>query len=102
MSIFTKDFTIAALERAFKTMAQAAVLAIIGTGAMSSVGESVNVFEVNWLAVLGFAAGGFVLSYLTSIVSNPFGSYAGPSLADEAVMYTEIVAEVDFDEDYDE
>lgn len=89
MSIFTREFTMAALERALKTMAQVAILAIVGTGAMEN--AQTNVFAVDWLAVLGFALGGFVLSYLTSVSSNNLGSWGGPSLADEAVMTDEIV-----------
>ena len=47
------------LDRAVKTAAQAALLTI---GA-----DQVNAFEADWLTVLGMAAGGFVLSALTTI-----------------------------------
>lgn len=86
MSIFSKAFAMAALERGLKTAAQAAILAIIGTAAMTAQSEQVNALTVDWLAVGGFALGGFVLSILTSIGSNAIGPYWGPSLTDEAVM----------------
>ena len=84
MTIFSREFTLAALERAIKTAAQAAILAIVGTGSMEA--ASTNVFAVNWMAVVGFALGGFVLSYLTSVSSSRLGKWSGPSLTDEAVM----------------
>jgi len=96
MRIFSREFTLAALERAVKTAAQAAILAIVGTGASEAV--QADAFAVDWLYVLGFALGGFVLSYLTSVVSSNFGEYFGPSLVDEAVMVEEIVVQVEDDE----
>lgn len=50
------------LDRATKTAAQAAVLAI---GA-----DQVNALEVGWVDVAGFAAGGFVLSALTTVAAR--------------------------------
>jgi len=96
--ILTREFTISALERAVKTAAQAAVLAILGTGTMEAV--QADAFSVNWVAVAGFALGGFVLSYLTSIASANVGKWPGPSLTDEAVLFIEegdddIVVDVD-------
>lgn len=85
MFILSREFTLAALERALKTAAQAAILAIVGTGSMEQ--ASTNVFEINWIAVLGFTVGGFVLSYLTSVSSAQVGKWPGPSLADEAVLF---------------
>ena len=85
MFILSREFTLAALERALKTAAQAAILAIVGTGAMEQ--ASTNVFEVSWGAVVGFALGGFVLSYLTSVASSQVGKWPGPSLTDEAVLF---------------
>lgn len=87
MFILTREFTISALERALKTAAQAAVLAIVGTGSMEAV--QADAFVVNWMAVLGFAVGGFVLSYLTSVASANVGKWPGPSLTDEAVLFVE-------------
>lgn len=53
----------AALTRAIKTAAQTAIAALPVTGFMLG--------EVNWLAVLSMAAGGFVLSLLTSLAGIP-------------------------------
>lgn len=84
MTIWNLGFWKAAGERAVKTAAQAALLAIMGSGALSA--AEVDAFTVNWGAAVGFALGGAVLSVLTSIVSNRFGPYWGPSLTDEAVI----------------
>lgn len=92
MFILSREFNLAALERALKTAAQAAILAIGGTGALSV--ADTNAFTVNWLAVLGFAFGGFILSYLTSVASSRVGKWPGPSLSDEAVLF-----EVDEDDE---
>lgn len=59
--MFTRAFWRDAAERAAKTAAQAAILAI---GA-----DQVNALTVGWVDVLGFAAGGLALSLLTSIAS---------------------------------
>lgn len=88
MFILSREFTLAALERALKTAAQAAILAIVGTGAMEQ--ASTNVFEINWLAVIGFTLGGFLLSYLFSVASSRVGKWPGPSLTDEAVLFEEL------------
>jgi len=95
MLIFTRAFTLAALERALKTAAQVAILAIIGTGAAAAADAQINAFTVDWLAVLGFAVGGFVLSYLTSISSARLGKWEGPSLVDEAIVSDEV--DMDFE-----
>lgn len=47
------------IDRAVKTAAQAALLTI---GA-----DQLNAFDADWRAVLGMAAGGFILSALTTI-----------------------------------
>jgi hypothetical protein len=83
--MFSKLFWIAASERAGKTFAQAAVLAILGTGMMAASDVTVNAFTVDWLVVLGFAVGGAILSYLSSVISAPLGKNVGPSLADETI-----------------
>jgi hypothetical protein len=80
VSIFSREFNMQALERAVKTAAQAAILAIIGTAAMAEMQSGVNAFAVDWVAVGGFTVGGFVLSYLTSVVSAHIGPTPGPSL----------------------
>lgn len=72
--MFTGQFWKRTVERAVKTAAQAAVLAMVaGT-------EAVNAFSVSWEDVLGFAAGGFALSVLTSLASAPFADEGSPSL----------------------
>lgn len=77
MSIFTRAFWTAALERATKSAAQAAIL-VIGA-------DQVNVLTVTWPEVAGFAAGGLVLSLLTSIASAGVAG-SGPSLANEVAL----------------
>jgi len=91
--MYDKRFWIAAGERAAKTAAQAAVLAILGSGMLSE--AAVDAFTVNWLMVLGFAIGGAILSALTSIASAPLGANPGPSLADETVEPDPILVEVE-------
>jgi hypothetical protein len=66
--LFTVTFWVDAAERAVKTAAQSVLLA----GFASDAGP-VNLFEFDWEAGLGFAAGGAVLSLLTSLVSAPLG-----------------------------
>lgn len=58
-----KTWIKAALIRALKTAAQTAIAALPVTGFL--------IGEVNWLAVLSMAAGGFVLSLLTSLAGIP-------------------------------
>lgn len=78
MSIFTRRFLLAALERATKTAAQSAIL-VLGA-------EQVNVLSVTWPEVGGFALGGFALSLLTSIGSDVVTAEDGPSLANEVAV----------------
>lgn len=76
MSIFSTAFLKAAGERAVKSAAQALVLAWpVADGLL-------NIFDVNLERGLGVAAGGAVLSFLTSILSAGVGN-SGPSLANE-------------------
>lgn len=70
--MFTWKFWREALERAIKTTAQ---FALVTLGADTAF----NVFETTWMPVLGFAASGFVVSILTSIVTGPMGAPASPS-----------------------
>lgn len=68
----------AILERASKTAAQAAILSV---GVETT---QVNALALDWALMGGMAAGGFVLSVLTSVASSGFGS-DGPSLTTERV-----------------
>lgn len=82
MSIFSRAFWTAAAERALKTGAQSALL-VFGA-------DQINVLSVSWVEVGGFAAGGVVLSLLTSVASNRLGDGAGPSLANEYAVPREV------------
>jgi len=57
--MFTKSFWSNAVVRAFKTFAQTAI-AVLGAG-------SLNVFDVDFLGVLGVSLGAALLSILTSV-----------------------------------
>lgn len=61
MSIYTRAFWRDASERAYKSAAQAAILAL-GGGAF-------NLLTLDWFTVGGAAGGGLLLSLLTSIAS---------------------------------
>ena len=63
--MFTLIFWRDALERAIKTAAQSAIVG----GGFTSI--TANALTFDWVALGGFAAGGFVLSVLSSV-----GSYA--------------------------
>lgn len=86
--MFTMEFWKAALERAIKTFAQVAILVILG-GKMLAEDTPVNVFEVDWMTVLGFGLGGFILSLLFSIVSSFVGEKGAPSLTKAEVLAPE-------------
>ena len=58
-----KEWLKAAAIRATKTAAQTAIAALPVTGFMLG--------EVNWVAVASMAAGGFILSMLTSLAGIP-------------------------------
>lgn len=58
---WTKEFWMAALNRAIRTGAQAA---------LSMITVGVAIFDVDWLAVLGVVATSMVVSILTSIVAG--------------------------------
>ena len=72
--MLTKAFWFAALERAVKSAAQAALL-VFGAGQL-------NAMHASWADAGGFAGGAFVLSVLTSIASSGVGA-KGPSLVNE-------------------
>ena len=77
--MFTLLFWKLATERAVKSAAQSVILAL-----SASDEGPVNALSFDWKLGLGFAAGGAVLSYLTSIISAPVsGNPASPSLVEE-------------------
>lgn len=61
-------FVLDVLERGLKTAAQAALLSI---GAQTI---TLNAFHTDWLTVAGFSLGGFILSLITSLASQPIGN----------------------------
>jgi hypothetical protein len=75
-----RNYAEAILERACKSAAQSAILAL---GAQAT--GAIDVLHTDWLTILGLAGGGFVLSVLTSVASSGVGGN-GPSLANETVV----------------
>jgi hypothetical protein len=73
--MFTTSFWTQALERALKTAAQ---FVLVGAG-----GDMVSAWSMDWKAITGAAAAGFVLSMLTSLASIPFAEPGNPSLVAE-------------------
>ncbi len=69
--MFTRTFWKKATERAAKSAAQAAIL-VFGA-------DQINAFTADWTTVAGFAVGGAVLSYLTSVVTSGVGPGDDPS-----------------------
>jgi hypothetical protein len=82
----SRDFWLDALERAVKTAAQAALL-VLGADAL-------DVMAADWAAAGSFAAGGAVLSGLTSLLSLRLGSSGTASATDAVVTssYADAVA----------
>jgi hypothetical protein len=72
----TKAYLLAVLERAVKTAAQSALL-VLGA-------DQIDALNAQWVDVGGFAAGGFVLSVLTSLATSGFGGN-GPSATTETI-----------------
>lgn len=70
----------AAIERAVKTAGQVAALVILATGVNLDGGIAVDFASVDWGEVGRFAAGGAVLSLLTSLGSGYVGERGTPSL----------------------
>jgi len=75
MSIFTKEFAKAVLERAIKTFAETLL-------ALFVVGQSI--LDVDWLSALSVAALAALGSILASLVSAQVGN-SGPSLTSESL-----------------
>lgn len=69
----TRNFWVAAIERAIKTVAQTAVATIVATNVSS-------VFDVNAWGVVGASALAGLLSLLTSVASAPAGAPNSPSV----------------------
>lgn len=72
-----KKYLLAMLERATKTAAQSALL-VVGA-------DQINVIGADWSDVLGFGAGGFLLSILTSVATSGFGSDGPAAFGPETV-----------------
>ncbi len=70
--MFTWRFWREAIERAVKTGAQF----VIGAGIL---GEGANLFDLDFVTVLGFALTGVVLSFMTSLATLKLGATASPS-----------------------
>jgi hypothetical protein len=65
--MFSTQFLLDLAERAAKSAAQATILAI-------GAAEGFDLFAADWRNVVGIAAGAAVLSALTSLASEPFGT----------------------------
>lgn len=72
-----KKYAIAVLERATKSAAQSALL-VLGA-------DQINAIAVSWQEVGGFAAGGFLLSVLTSVATSGFGGDGPAAFGPETV-----------------
>lgn len=71
-----KNYLLAIADRAVRTAAQSAIL-VFGA-------DQVNALNADWADVGGFAAGGFILSVLTSLITGGLTGN-GPSLTTEVV-----------------
>lgn len=76
--MFTILFWRALFERGVKTGAQAVALAITGDVVF-------NAFQADWVNLAGVAAGGFVLSALTSLATAALTD-GNPSVGDAEVL----------------
>ena len=77
--MWTLSFWRALLERALKSAAQTALLAV-GSDALAA-----DAFHFDWDKMAGFAVGGFILSALTSIASGAVTD-GSPSLTNAEVL----------------
>ena len=73
--MFTKLFWKEATERAAKTFAQFYVT-LAAT-------QALNVFNMDWITLLGVSLGGALVSYATSVVSAQIGVKGTPNLVKE-------------------
>ena len=73
--MYTRKFWRETLERAVKSAAQAPLVAW-GVGDLA-----LNAFELDWRLGAGVAAGGAIVSLLSSLASAPIGEPESPSLA---------------------
>lgn len=71
--MFTKTFLKDLLERAIKTAAQTLVLAV-------GASQGFDLFATDWQTLGAAAAGGFVMSVLSSLASIPFGDRSSASV----------------------
>lgn len=74
--MFTASFWKQAIERAVKTAAQVSVVFLGGSQV------ALDLWTIDPAKLAGIAAGGFVLSILTSVGSEPFGPTEDPSIVD--------------------
>lgn len=90
---FSRDFWKAATERALKTGAQVFILLTVGD--LTSTVTGYNLFTPDIVGVLALSVSGVLLSYVTSLASSGFGSFNGPSLANETIDTEPILIEVE-------
>ena len=88
MSIFTKQFLLAAAERGIKTVAQTAAALIVAAG--------VGLLDADWVAIGSVAGMAGLVSILTSVGSGAITG-DGPSLGD--VEQLRLPRLIDSDED---
>jgi hypothetical protein len=71
--MFTKTFLKDLFERAIKTAAQTLVLAV-------GASQGFDLFTADWRTLGAAAAGGFIMSVLSSLASKPFGDRESASV----------------------
>lgn len=75
--MWTRNFWIATLERALKSVAQAILIYLGGDGVF-------NAWSVDWSAAGGIAVSAAIISVLTSVISAGVNNKESPSLTKEA------------------
>lgn len=81
--LLDKNFWVAALERAVKSLAQGFIV--------GGLGDTTGLLTLDWVNVLSIAAGMFLFSLLTSIASGGVNG-EGPSLVRAEILKTEVAA----------